>query len=360
MSQVGQMDMVLKYINANRRGKDVSSLEDLYMSVLMPSHVGKPHDTALPQWAYKANKGLDINKDGQISIREATSKVRDYLPGKQLVQQNNLNTVVDKATSTKLKTANLKEIAQTEQIAVQKEASKIAGETALAKVKRQTERSLRDMQRQTLSERRGLTDLQFEGIAFPTTKQESIKASTENLRQYQDKISELKQRLADTTTIIKQADKAIETFSNQAKGENNEQQLAALEVGISSNTRIREQALQDKASLEKTITETEKAFQKQEKARVEKVNFDEYLRASKASIDLQTQENLVLEAKINQLEAIKEVQPNAKLDLPQLREQLSIRQLEVDLASKLLQVEEDIKRSGNFQYSIDEYNHLFP
>lgn len=78
MSQMEQLKYAEKYLKANIRGRDVSSLEDLYMSVLMPSYVGKSKNAALPSWAYRQNRGLDIDKNGQISIAEATSKVRDY------------------------------------------------------------------------------------------------------------------------------------------------------------------------------------------------------------------------------------------------------------------------------------------
>lgn len=79
MGDIEQMQYIKPYLDKNRRGKSVSSLEDLYMSVLMPTLVGKGKNASLPGWAYKSNRGLDIDKDGKIQVHEATAKVRDYL-----------------------------------------------------------------------------------------------------------------------------------------------------------------------------------------------------------------------------------------------------------------------------------------
>ena len=87
MSQMEQLQYVPKYIDKNRMGKNVSSLENLYMSVLMPMLVGKGKNAKLPGWAYGANKGLDINRDGAISVAESTSKVKDYLPNAETMRR---------------------------------------------------------------------------------------------------------------------------------------------------------------------------------------------------------------------------------------------------------------------------------
>jgi hypothetical protein len=58
------------------------TLEDLYMQILWPRAVGKPLDYVLfssPSTAYKQNKGLDANKDGNITKDEAAAKVRNQL-----------------------------------------------------------------------------------------------------------------------------------------------------------------------------------------------------------------------------------------------------------------------------------------
>lgn len=60
------------------------SVSDLYMKILWPAAVGKPEDFVL--WnkdsrptTYFQNRGLDVNKDGNITKGEAASKVIDKL-----------------------------------------------------------------------------------------------------------------------------------------------------------------------------------------------------------------------------------------------------------------------------------------
>jgi uncharacterized protein (DUF2345 family) len=83
MTRVEQMDWVLKYFKAGpiRKLSNVT-LEDLYMAILWPAAVGKSNDYVLfssPSKAYEQNKGLDLNKDGNITKAEAAAKVRNQL-----------------------------------------------------------------------------------------------------------------------------------------------------------------------------------------------------------------------------------------------------------------------------------------
>ena len=60
----------------------IHDIEDLYMAVLWPAAVGKPSDSIL--WrggapAYAVNRGLDLDKNGRITKREAARKVREQL-----------------------------------------------------------------------------------------------------------------------------------------------------------------------------------------------------------------------------------------------------------------------------------------
>ena len=83
MTRVQQMDWVLKYFKAGPIRKLSSvTLEDLYMAILWPAAVGKPNNYVLfssPSKAYEQNKGLDINKDGNITKAEAAGKARDQI-----------------------------------------------------------------------------------------------------------------------------------------------------------------------------------------------------------------------------------------------------------------------------------------
>lgn len=80
MTPVQQLDWVKKYFEPYARR--VNNLEDMYMAILWPVAVGKPLDYAL--WrsgtrTYAANRGLDINRNGAVTKREAAGKVREQL-----------------------------------------------------------------------------------------------------------------------------------------------------------------------------------------------------------------------------------------------------------------------------------------
>jgi hypothetical protein len=80
MSAVGQLDFVEKYLDPFK-GK-MSMLSDVYMTILFPKAVGKPEAFVLfksPSTAFEQNKGLDANKDGQVTKAEAAAKVQAKL-----------------------------------------------------------------------------------------------------------------------------------------------------------------------------------------------------------------------------------------------------------------------------------------
>lgn len=81
MSRIEQLGLVQRYLMPYR-GR-IGTLSDLYMAVLRPTAIGKPDDFALitsaEGKAYIANKGLDLNKDGNITKYEATEYVRRRL-----------------------------------------------------------------------------------------------------------------------------------------------------------------------------------------------------------------------------------------------------------------------------------------
>jgi peptidoglycan hydrolase-like protein with peptidoglycan-binding domain len=80
MTAEDQLDFVAKYFRQFK--KPLLTIEDVYMAVLMPSAIGKGSDFVLfrkPSKAYDQNKGLDINKDGLITVGEAADRVRKKL-----------------------------------------------------------------------------------------------------------------------------------------------------------------------------------------------------------------------------------------------------------------------------------------
>jgi peptidoglycan hydrolase-like protein with peptidoglycan-binding domain len=80
MTAEEQLDFVAKHFKPFK-GK-LRTLEDAYMAVLFPAAVGKGADHVLfrkPTTRYNQNRGLDINRDGRITVGEAADKVRAKL-----------------------------------------------------------------------------------------------------------------------------------------------------------------------------------------------------------------------------------------------------------------------------------------
>ena len=77
MTAEEQLDVVAQYFKPFK-GR-MKTLEDAYMAVLFPKAVGKGADFVLfkkPSIQFNQNKGLDINGDGSITVREAAQRVR--------------------------------------------------------------------------------------------------------------------------------------------------------------------------------------------------------------------------------------------------------------------------------------------
>lgn len=80
MTPVRQLDYVERYFRPN--ASRIRSLEDMYMAILWPRGIGQVLEYAL--WktgtrAYAVNRGLDANRDGKVTLREAAGKVREQL-----------------------------------------------------------------------------------------------------------------------------------------------------------------------------------------------------------------------------------------------------------------------------------------
>jgi hypothetical protein len=80
MSAVDQLDYVKKYFEPY--ASQIDSLEDMYMAILWPRAVGENASFVL--WkkgtrAYHVNRGLDADKDGEVTQEEATAKVKRQL-----------------------------------------------------------------------------------------------------------------------------------------------------------------------------------------------------------------------------------------------------------------------------------------
>ena len=56
----------------------MKTLEDVYMAILWPAAIGKPDDHVLfaaPGRTYDQNRGLDRDRDGRVTKREAAAAV---------------------------------------------------------------------------------------------------------------------------------------------------------------------------------------------------------------------------------------------------------------------------------------------
>ena len=79
MTAEDQLNYVYKYFRRIIKARGpVTSLEDMYMAILLPSAVGKPstHPLFTKGVAYRQNAGLDSNKDGTVTKYEAAAHVR--------------------------------------------------------------------------------------------------------------------------------------------------------------------------------------------------------------------------------------------------------------------------------------------
>jgi hypothetical protein len=80
MTDVEQLDFVAKYLKPFKN--KMSTVADVYMTILFPKAVGKPAAFVLfakPSKAYAQNAGLDANKDGAVTKDEAAAKVQAKL-----------------------------------------------------------------------------------------------------------------------------------------------------------------------------------------------------------------------------------------------------------------------------------------
>lgn len=77
MTAVQQLDYVELYLK--RHKNKFKKLEDVYMAILYPAAIGKPLTHGLFKKGtktYTQNRGLDRNKDGNITLEEVSAKVR--------------------------------------------------------------------------------------------------------------------------------------------------------------------------------------------------------------------------------------------------------------------------------------------
>ena len=80
MTAVDQMDYVEKYFDPYKNR--LKTIEDVYMAILWPAAIGKANSWVLfsqPSAYYDRNSGLDIDKDGHVTKKEAAAMVKAKL-----------------------------------------------------------------------------------------------------------------------------------------------------------------------------------------------------------------------------------------------------------------------------------------
>jgi hypothetical protein len=76
MTAERQLDYVARYFEPYK-GR-LRTIEDVYMAILWPAAIGKPLDHVLfaaPRRTYQQNRGLDRDRDGAVTKREAAAAV---------------------------------------------------------------------------------------------------------------------------------------------------------------------------------------------------------------------------------------------------------------------------------------------
>lgn len=94
MTQLEQLDYVFKYFEMRMKAKPLTKLEDFYMAVFYPAAIGKSADTTIfvtGSIGYRQNIGLDVDKDGAITVGEINFKIyKSYYDG-MLIANRSLN-----------------------------------------------------------------------------------------------------------------------------------------------------------------------------------------------------------------------------------------------------------------------------
>lgn len=75
LSAESQLVYVRRYFR--RYASRIANLSDMYMAILLPKYIGRPEDAVLFSEGkpYRQNAGLDADKDGKITKREAAARV---------------------------------------------------------------------------------------------------------------------------------------------------------------------------------------------------------------------------------------------------------------------------------------------
>lgn len=91
MSAVEQLELVENYLQTVRKRRgEFNSLTDLYLAVLYPKAIGRSLDYKLfskPSRRYRQNSGLDMNKDGIVSVQDIDIRMKKMFPTAYEIQK---------------------------------------------------------------------------------------------------------------------------------------------------------------------------------------------------------------------------------------------------------------------------------
>jgi hypothetical protein len=83
MTNLEQLDWVKKYIVVTMRDRKIMKVEDyddLYFMIFYPAAIGKPDTWVFPDQIYAQNKGIDMNRNGQITVAEFREFIKRKIP----------------------------------------------------------------------------------------------------------------------------------------------------------------------------------------------------------------------------------------------------------------------------------------
>jgi hypothetical protein len=82
MSAVDQLNYVEKYLRIHGKGR-MNDVFDVYITVFAPATLGKPDSQVMyrsPSKQYTANKAMDVNGDGVITVGDVKAQIRKHVP----------------------------------------------------------------------------------------------------------------------------------------------------------------------------------------------------------------------------------------------------------------------------------------
>ncbi len=95
MNHIEQLDYVYRYLNDKRQKYGAyESLTDLYLAILYPKAMAEEYCFTLyatPSAAYKMNSGLDMDKDGRVTVQDVDKRMKKKYPIAYMVNMGDVS-----------------------------------------------------------------------------------------------------------------------------------------------------------------------------------------------------------------------------------------------------------------------------